>query len=465
MGTKNYIVALELGSSKVSGAVAVENYDGINVIAYTSEPVNGFIAKGVVRNIDETSKCLTSIINKLEAQLDGATIQKAYVALGGLSLQSIKSTVKREFSEYTKITQDIIDAMGLENDRIFVVPDGYQRVQVVTQEYKMNGDTSLNPIGMSVKHIECNYINIIIKEQFMKQLAESFQLAKIEIADSFTAARINAEQLLNNDEKRDGSALVDIGAETTTIAIYTNNLLRKLCVLPLGGANITRDLQAEHISQADAETLKIHAGYKAEKFGESSLSGELRDNIIGARMMEILQNIHQQIKRSGENISNAVITGGGAKLKNIELLLNDNLPGLKIRIVTEPFIEFTTSSTLKVKREEISATLLGLLKSGKENCCQEPKMQAVMQNMFHEEENNSEPKNETPQQKETTAPTENKKQQKEEKKEEKAGKKKASFSFSDLWGGWTESVKKSAKDFVDNATKEEDEYITDDDEK
>ena len=99
MGTKNYIVALDLGSSKVSGAVAVENYEGINVIAYASEPVNGFIAKGVVRNIDETSKCLTSIINKLETQLDGANIQKAYVALGGLSLQSAKSSVKREFSE------------------------------------------------------------------------------------------------------------------------------------------------------------------------------------------------------------------------------------------------------------------------------------------------------------------------------------------------------------------------------
>lgn len=461
MGTKNYIVALELGSSKVSGAVAVENYDGINVIAYTSEPVNGFIAKGVVRNIDETSKCLTSIINKLETQLDGVTIQKAYVALAGLSLQSIKSTVKREFSEYTKITQEIIDEMGLENDRLFCVPEGYQKVQVITQEYKMGGDTSLNPIGMSVRQIECNFINIIIKEQFMKQLEESFQLAKIEIADSFTAARINAEQLLNKDEKRDGSALVDIGAETTTIAIYTNNLLRKLCVLPLGGANITRDLQAEHISQSDAETLKIHAGYKAEKFGESSISGELRDNIIGARMMEILQNVHQQIKRSGENISNAVITGGAAKLKNIESLLGDNLPGLKIRIATEPFIEFTISNTLRVRREEIGATLLGLLKGGKENCCQEPKVQAVQQVIFQDEEKIVEEKNDASQQSEEkeVVPEEKKQPKKEEKKVEKNKKKPSLISFFD---GWTDSFKKTAKDFVDNATKEEDDYIADD---
>lgn len=467
MGTKNYIVALELGSSKVSGAVAVENYDGINVIAYTSEPVNGFIAKGVVRNIDETGRCLTNIINKLETQLDGVTIQKAYVALGGLSLQSAKSTVRREFGEYTKITQEIIDEMALENDSIFCTPEGYQKVEVITQEYKMCGDTSLNPIGMSVKQIECNYINIIIKEQFMKQLEESFQLAKIEIADSFTATRINAEQLLNTDEKRDGSALVDIGAETTCIAIYTNNLLRKLCVLPLGGANITRDLQAEHISQSDAETLKIHAGYKAEKSSDSSISNEQRDNIISARMMEILQNVYQQIKRSGENLSNAVITGGAAKLKNIEPLLNDNLPGLKIRIATEPFIEFGTSNNLKVKREEISTTLLGLLKSGKENCCQEPKLQAIMQNIFPDEDEKAEANNDASKQPEKPQTIPEDKKEKTEKEKPQKIKKKPWINLGNIFDEFTTNAKKTVKDFMDNATKEEedDTYINDDDKK
>ncbi|MBQ5705568.1 MAG: cell division FtsA domain-containing protein, partial [Bacteroidaceae bacterium] len=259
--------------------------------------------------------------------------------------------------------------------------------------------------------------------------------------------------------KRDGCALVDIGAETTTVTIYTKNLMRKLCVIPLGSANITRDLQAEHISQADAETLKIHAGYKAERFGESSISSELRNNIIAARMMEILQNVYQQIKRSGENLSNAVITGGGAKLKNIELLLNDNLPGLKIRIATEPFIEFSTSSTLRVKREEISTTLLGLLKGGKDNCCQEPKQQVVMQNMFKDEEETLKKEPETPVQPEK--PADGKKQQEEEIKKPKTPKKPF---LSGLFGDWTKTIKDSAKDFVNNATKEEDDYTNDDEE-
>ena len=198
MANKNYIVALELGSSKASGAIAVENYEGTNIIAYASEPVNGFISKGVVRNIDETGKCLTSIINKLETQLVGANIGKAYIALSGLSLKSVKSTVRREFGEYTKITQEIIDSMALENDYTFTAPTDYQKVQVITQEYRMGGDTSLNPIGMSVKSIESNYLNIIIKEQYMRLLEESLKLAKTAKERKKIKPPFQARQIVGN---------------------------------------------------------------------------------------------------------------------------------------------------------------------------------------------------------------------------------------------------------------------------
>ena len=54
MATNNYIAAIEIGSSKLSGAIGIETYSGIKIMAYASESVNGFITKGVVRNVDET---------------------------------------------------------------------------------------------------------------------------------------------------------------------------------------------------------------------------------------------------------------------------------------------------------------------------------------------------------------------------------------------------------------------------
>ena len=485
MGVKNYIVAIELGSSKIAGAVGVESIEGMNVIAYANEPVNGFISKGVVKNIDETSICLSSLINKLEGQLDEVSIKKAYVAIGGMSMKSVKSTVKIEFDEFTKITQNIIDDMAIENDNLFAVPEGYQKVQVITQEYKMGGDSSINPIGMSVRQIEGNYINIIIKEQFVKQLEESFNLADIEIAKSFSTAKINAEQILSDEEKRDGCALVDIGAETTTVSIFSNNIMRKLSVIPLGGYNITRDFSAEHISMADAETLKVHAGYNAERF-ESCIDKELRDNIIGARMAEILQNVNHQIKRSGENIACAVITGGGARLKNIETLFVENMPGLRTRIATEPLIEFNSSIEPKLRKGEISSTLYGLLKNGKEGCCQElpPTPPATMQDMFEEKQPEVKPVVEQSQpvvKEEEKAPivvtatapetktiTEEKEEKKApEKKTEKEKSKSKGRTFGligDLFGNLGATLKQGAKDIIENATREEEDYNEEDNE-
>lgn len=481
MGVKNYIVAIELGSSKIVGAVGVESIEGMNVIAYASEPVNGFISKGFVKNIDETSICLSSLINKLEGQLDEVSIKKAYVAIGGMSMKSVKSTVKIEFDEFTKITQNIIDDMAIENDNLFAVPEGYQKVQVITQEYKMGGDSSINPIGMSVRQIEGNYINIIIKEQYMKQLEESFNLADIEIAKSFSAAKINAEQILSDEEKRDGCALVDIGAETTTVSIFSNNIMRKLSVIPLGGYNITRDFSAEHISMADAETLKIHAGYNAERF-ESCIDKELRNNIIGARMAEILQNVNHQIKRSGENIACAVITGGGARLKNIETLFVENMPGLRTRIATEPLIDFNSSIEPKLRKGEISSTLYGLLKNGKEGCCQElsPAPQAIMQNMFEEPQPEAKPVVEQPQPAvkeveeapvevtvaapETKTITEEKEGKKTREKKPEKEKSKSKGRTLSIFGDLFENLKKGAKDIIENATKEEEEYNEEDNE-
>ncbi|MBR6804924.1 MAG: pilus assembly protein PilM [Bacteroidaceae bacterium] len=362
MATKEYIVALEISTSKIQGAVGINGYDGTTIIAYAQEPVKGFISKGVVRNIDETGRCISNIINALEEQLDGESIEKAYISINGQSVRSIKTSIVTEFPDYTKITPYIIEKMALENDEAANIPADYQKIQVITQEYKLGGDPCLTPIGMSVNRIEGNYINIIAKNQFMRQLEESLSIAKVEIADSFTAAKITAEELLNDSEKRDGCALVDIGADTTTLTLYSNGILRSLCVLPIGSDNITRDLAAEHISYEDAETLKKHAGYKHGSLSNSIIKKELLDKIISARMAEILQNVNHRIKNSNEKIIYAVFTGGGSQLRNIEELIAENIPGIKMRIATNPLAEFSINHEHKHK-EEISPILLASSKT------------------------------------------------------------------------------------------------------
>ena len=447
MGTKNYITAIEIGSSKVAGTVGVATYEGINIIAYASEPVDGFISKGVVRNVDAAGACLTNIINRLEAQLDNkVTIEKAYTTIGGISVRSVKSTVKREFDEYKKITPEIIDAMAIENDNVFVVPEGYQKVQVIVQDYKLDGSVNTAPAGFHTRSIEGSYLNIIINEQFMKQLGESFEMAKIEIVDSFTAAKLEADILLNKDDKH-SCALVNMGAETTTISIYTNELLRKLVVLPLGGENITRDISTQHISREEAESIKIFKGYGATGSDNSLIANETLNKIIAARIEEILLNIKHQIESSGEKVGHIFFTGGAAKLKNLKTLLDEHLQDYTTRIITEPTLRCFNDSGLSLASDAITPTLFGLLSTGKENCCREvgakepatPVQLSLLENV---EEDKNEPETAATAKEEKA---EVKTEEKDSKKTEKSRKKPK----------WQQTLINMFADFKDNMTEDE----------
>lgn len=374
MGKTFYITAIELSSSKISGAVGVETLEGIKILATASTPVDGFITKGVVRNVDETSRAITNIINMLEHKLGDnykVNIKRAYTSLGGLSLRSVKSKVTNGFDDYTRISSDIITDLALENDETFQCPAGYKKIPNIRQEeYRLDGKIDNNPVGASAKIIEGNFLNLIMKEQYIRQLEDSFNEADLMIAESFSAAHIDADILLDKDARRNGCALVNIGADTTTISIYTNGILRMLNVLPLGSSNITKDLCAEYISYDEAEEIKITRGYKPENNENGYvISTETANNIIYARMGEILQNVKYRIEESDERVNHIIFTGGGSKLKNIGLLFEEFLPNFKTDIVSEP--KFNLISDSGVNINVVTTTLYGLLKQGRENCCEE----------------------------------------------------------------------------------------------
>lgn len=390
MGNTNYVVAFELSSSKISGAVGIETHEGIMILATASTPVDGFISKGVVRNVDKTSESINSIINTLETNLHNAgrenvSIKKAYISIAGLTVHTINSRVTKGFDNYTKITAAITDELENENDIIFNIPKGYKRIGVVTQEYRTDGKVENNPIGAHAMQLECNYLNIVIKEQFFKQLNECFNNARLEIADSFVAARMDAEIMLTKDACRNGCALVNIGAETTTISIYNNNFLRNLVVLPLGSNNITMDICAEQVSYDEAEEMKITRGYMSPNNETEPVNTETLNNIINARMYEILQNVKYQIEESSDPVDSIVFTGGGSRLKNFKLLIDEYLPNFRTEIKDTP--TFTLLSAPGVNTTDVFSTALyGLLTRGKENCCEIPETKNSNGSLFGEED-------------------------------------------------------------------------------
>ena len=103
---KEFIVAIEISSSKITGIAGRKNADGsITVLAYAREESNSFVRRGKVFNIDKTAQCLINIKSKLE-KTRHAAIGKAYIGIGGQSLHSIRNSVKMPLAHGTIISKE-----------------------------------------------------------------------------------------------------------------------------------------------------------------------------------------------------------------------------------------------------------------------------------------------------------------------------------------------------------------------
>ena len=258
MATKEFIVAIELGSSKVTGIAGQKNLDGsINVLAVVKEESSSFIRKGVAYNIDKTALCISNIVKKLTNQLK-TEITKVYVGVGGQSIRSVRNVITKDLPVDTKVTEQmVIDLMDANN--MVKYPD-QEILDVAIQEYKIDSQYQSDPVGIQCSRLEGNFLNILQRYTFYKNLNKCFENAGVNVAQMFISPIALADSVLTETEKRSGCALVDIGADTTTVSVYNKNVLRHLAVIPLGSRNITKDIASLQIEESDAEKMKLKYG-------------------------------------------------------------------------------------------------------------------------------------------------------------------------------------------------------------
>jgi cell division protein FtsA len=380
MAAKEFIVAIELGSSKMTGIAGQKNLDGsINVLAVVKEPSSSFIRKGVVYNIDKTAQCLTSIIKKLENQLKTG-ITQVYVGVGGQSIRSVKNVVSKDLPTETIISQDMVIEL-MDANRNMTYQD-QEILDAAVQEYKVGSQFQLDPVGIQANRLEGHFLNILERKSFYRNLNKCFETAGINVAEMYLAPLALADSVLTETEKRSGCALVDIGADTTTVSVYSKNILRHLAVIPLGSNNITKDIATLQMEDSDAERMKLKYGsaytdnndidndLKYSIDSERQIESRKFIEIVEGRMEEIIENVWYQIPSEyyDKLLGGIILTGGGSNMKNIEKAFINHTHVDKIRIAK------SITHTINTTNEEIKAkngmlnTVLGLLVKGDINC-------------------------------------------------------------------------------------------------
>lgn len=383
---KDFIVAIELGSSKISGIAGRKKDGTMQILAYAEEKTTACIKRGIVYNIEKTYQCINNIIAKLETSLK-TKINRAYVGIGGQSVRSYKCQVKRNLFTQSYITNEVIDSI---HDESYDIP--FSDCEVLTnipQEFIVDQNAVSDPVGVMGTNVVGEFLNVIARKTLCTNVRTCFANTHVDIVDDMMLAPYQlANYVLTDTEKRSGCALVDLGAGTTTVSIYKNNILRHLVTIPLGTNNITQDLMTLQLEESEAEDIKIKYGVirvegqdnmdEADNKTYTSSDGRSIEisniqAIIEARVNEVIANVRNQINNSNYDdklLAGMVVTGGGANMKDIDKAFAKSINVDKVRVAKglgQPIIKNSSVTNLVVD-DAMHNTILSLLLSGEVAC-------------------------------------------------------------------------------------------------
>lgn len=214
------IIALEIGSSKIKGAIGTVSPDGaLNVKAVEEEPISDIVRYGCIRNIVETERAVRNVINSLELRETPRKIQGVYLSVGGRSLTSQPVEIERRLPSESIISEEIIQ--DITREALDVPLNERSIVTVTPRELLVDNEVTPRPIGVMGSHIVARLNLVSCRTQLLRNLSVVIEeRLGLKIMDTFARPIALAELVLLNEEKKLGCMLVDFGAETTTVAIY-----------------------------------------------------------------------------------------------------------------------------------------------------------------------------------------------------------------------------------------------------
>ena len=334
------MVGLDIGTTKISVIIGRKNQYGKLEILGTGYAISNGVTRGIVSNIDKTVASIVAAINEAKKK-SGLEIKEVFIGVAGQHIKSLqhRGEIVRDNTE-TEIAKADIEKLKSNMFKLITIP-GEEIIHVIPQEYTVDGEDGIeDPIGMSGVKLEANFHVITAQVSAVKNIIKCVERAGLAPKDLILEPFASAVATLDEDELREGVALVDIGGGTTDVAIFLGNIIRHTAVIPFGGNVITKDIKSGlEILENQAELLKVKFGsamYTQEQENVMVAIPGLRgrppkeiavrnlSEIIGARYKEIIDLVYHEIKASGYEhklMTGIVITGGGSLIKNLKQLV------------------------------------------------------------------------------------------------------------------------------------------------
>ncbi len=314
---RNISVGIDVGTYTTRVVVSeFSKGDPVPHIIGTGSTDSAGLRHGYITNTHLASESIKRAVREAE-QSSKVRIKRAFVSIGGVSLGSVVSTGSAIISKAdTEVTPlDIKKAIASSAENLNI--QNRKVIETVPLYYKLDGKEVLgNPLGMKGIKLEVKTLFITCLSQHIEDLVSTLAEAGVEAIDVIASPIAASAVALQEKQKIAGCVLINIGAETVSIAVFENSILVSMHVFSIGSTDITNDIALGlKIPLEEAENVKV-GGPSCNNYPKKKV-----DEIIEARLSDIFELVEKHLKkmnRSGLLPAGAIITGGGSHVSSIE---------------------------------------------------------------------------------------------------------------------------------------------------
>ena len=374
--TKNLVVALDIGTSKVAALVAELRPDGsLEILGMGGHESKG-LKKGVVVNIESTVNAVQRALEEAELMAD-CKIATAFTGIAGSHIRSFNSTGMVAIKDREVSALDVERA--IDTAKAVNIPTDQQILHVLRQEFIIDGQEDVRePIGMSGVRLEVKVHIVTGAVSAAQNIVKCVRRCGLQVNDLILQPLASSRAVLSEDEKDLGVCLVDIGGGTSDIAVFTHGAIRHTAVIPIAGDQITNDIaMALRTPTAEAELIKVRHGVALRQLADPNemievpgigdrsprvMSRQTLAEVIEPRVEELFSLVQQVLRESGfeELLSSGVVLTGGSAVMQGMVELGEEIFHMPVRVGVPRY----AGGLADVVRNPRYATAVGLLLEG-----------------------------------------------------------------------------------------------------
>lgn len=369
-------VGLDIGTSKVVAIVGEQHIDGsLEIVGIGSAPSRG-LKRGVVVDIESTVQSIKRAIEEAEL-MAGCEIQSVYVGIAGSHIRSINSDGIVAIKDREVSRQDVEKV--LDAARAVAIPNDQKVLHVLPQEYVIDGQDGIrHPVGMSGVRLESRVHLITGSESAAQNINKCVARCGLSVDQMIVQQLASSTAVLTEDEKELGVCMVDIGAGTTDIAIFTGGAIRHVSAIPIAGDQVTNDIAVlMRTPTQHAEELKLKYACALKQLASPDetilvpsvgdrqarrLARQVLAEVVEPRYEELFNLVQADLQRSGyiDMIAAGIVLTGGAARMEGAVELAEEVFHVPVRLGTSSSV----TGLKEVVNNPVHATGVGLLLYG-----------------------------------------------------------------------------------------------------